>query len=83
MTEINNHYKTRHITGDLIHQTTKQFIGEIDQKPPIFSAIKKAGERFYKKARRGEEIEIEKAYDLVDGDEVRLGDTIFKFKACN
>jgi hypothetical protein len=31
----------------------------------------------------GEEIEIEKAYDLVDGDEVRLGDTVFKFKACN
>ena len=31
----------------------------------------------------GEEIEIEKAYDLVDGDEIRLGDTVFKFKACN
>lgn len=31
----------------------------------------------------GEEIEIEKAYDLVDGDEVRFGDTVFKFKACN
>jgi tRNA pseudouridine55 synthase len=58
-TEIDNNYESRHITESLVHQTTKQFIGEIDQKPPIFSAIKKDGERFYKKARRGEEIKIE------------------------
>ena len=58
-TEVDNNYKTSHITKELIHQTTKQFIGEIDQKPPIFSAIKKGGERLYEKARRGEEISIE------------------------
>ena len=58
-TEVDNNYKTSHITKELIHQTTKQFIGEIDQKPPIFSALKKGGERLYEKARRGEEIIIE------------------------
>ena len=58
-TEVDNNYKTSHITKELIHQTTKQFIGEIDQKPPIFSALKKGGERLYEKARRGEEISIE------------------------
>jgi hypothetical protein len=30
----------------------------------------------------GEEMEIRKPYDLVDGDEIRLGDTVFKFKTC-
>lgn len=39
-TEIDNTYPTDHITEALIHQTTKQFIGEIDQYPPVFSAIK-------------------------------------------
>ena len=58
-TEVDNDYKTSHITKELIHQTTKQFIGEIDQKPPIFSALKKGGERLYEKARRGEKIIIE------------------------
>ena len=58
-TEVDNDYKTSHITKELIHQTTKQFIGEIDQKPPIFSALKRGGERLYEKARRGEEIMIE------------------------
>lgn len=58
-TEVDTNYKTSHITKELIHQTTKQFIGEIDQKPPIFSALKKGGERLYEKARRGEEIIIE------------------------
>ena len=58
-TKVDNNYETSHITKELIHQTTKKFIGEINQKPPIFSAIKKDGERLYKKARRGEEITIE------------------------
>src|SRR5690554_2215596 len=40
-TEVNKTYPTEHITEGLIRETTKQFVGEIDQKPPIFSAIKK------------------------------------------
>ena len=58
-TTINKNYETSHITNKLIHETKKKFIGEIDQKPPIFSALKKDGERLYKKARRGDDIKIE------------------------
>ena len=56
-TEIDATFPTEHITEELILETTKQFIGEIDQKPPVFSAIKKDGKRLYEHARAGEEVE--------------------------
>ena len=58
-TEIDATFPTEHITEALILETTKQFIGEIDQKPPVFSAIKKDGKRLYEHARAGEEVEIQ------------------------
>lgn len=58
-TEVDATFPTEHITEELIQETLKQFLGEIDQKPPIFSAIKKEGKRLYEHARAGEEIEIE------------------------
>lgn len=57
-TEVNATFPTEHITEALIIDTTKQFLGEIDQKPPVFSAIKKEGKRLYEHARAGEEVEI-------------------------
>ena len=57
-TEINQSFPINHISEDLIRQTTQQFIGEIDQVPPIFSALKKDGKRLYELARAGETIEI-------------------------
>jgi tRNA pseudouridine55 synthase len=57
-TEINETFPTEHITEELIHETVKQFLGEIDQRPPIFSALKKDGVRLYEHARNGEEVEI-------------------------
>jgi tRNA pseudouridine55 synthase len=57
-TEINETFPTEHITEALIHDTLPQFIGEIDQKPPVFSAIKKDGKRLYESARAGIEVEI-------------------------
>ena len=57
-TEIDKQFPTTHISEELIHQTTKQFIGEIEQFPPIFSAIKKDGKRLYEFARAGENVEI-------------------------
>lgn len=56
--EINETFETNHITKDLIHKTTQQFIGEIQQFPPIFSALKKDGKRLYEYARAGETVEI-------------------------
>lgn len=58
-TEVNATFPTEHITEQLIQETTKQFIGEIDQYPPIFSALKKDGKRLYEHARAGEEVEID------------------------
>jgi tRNA pseudouridine55 synthase len=57
--EINAHFPTEHLTEELIFEATQQFIGEIDQKPPVFSAIKKDGKRLYEHARAGEEVEIQ------------------------
>ncbi len=57
-TEVNETFGTDHIDENLIMQTLPQFTGEIDQKPPVFSAIKKDGKRLYEHARKGEEVEI-------------------------
>lgn len=47
-----------HITDELIHETLEKFIGEIDQKPPVFSALKIDGKRAYDLARAGTEVEM-------------------------
>ena len=57
-TEVDKTYATEHITEELVKETTTQFIGDIQQKPPIFSAIKKEGKRLYELARKGETTEI-------------------------
>lgn len=57
-TEVDATFSTENITSELIQETTQQFLGEIDQKPPVFSAIKKDGKRLYEHARAGEEVEI-------------------------
>ena len=57
-TEIDQTFPTDHITDDLIHKTAKGFIGEIEQLPPVFSAVKKDGKRLYEFARAGEAVEI-------------------------
>jgi len=57
-TEVDETFPIVHISEELIQETTKQFLGEINQKPPIFSAIKKDGIRLYEHARAGETVEI-------------------------
>ena len=59
-TEINENFPIDHITKELIHSTTAQFIGDIEQIPPVFSALKKDGKRLYEYAREGKEVEIKK-----------------------
>jgi len=43
-----------------IKDIIKKFIGEINQSPPIYSAIKIGGQRAYKLARKGHKIEMPK-----------------------
>lgn len=47
-----------HISEEFIKATLEKFTGEIDQKPPVFSAIKIDGKRAYNLARKGEEVEM-------------------------
>ena len=55
--EENETFPTEHITEEMIHEATKQFVGEIEQFPPMHSAIKVDGKRLYELARVGKEIE--------------------------
>ncbi len=57
--EEDHHFSIEHLTEEKIHKATKQFVGKIDQIPPMHSAIKKDGKRLYEIARAGETIEIE------------------------
>ena len=52
-------YPTRHITEELIEKTRQQFVGDIEQVPPMFSAVKVDGQRAYVSARDGEAVAIE------------------------
>ncbi len=57
-TEPDATYPTEHITEELLQNTRKQFLGEIEQIPPMFSAIKVDGQPLYKKARKGQKVEV-------------------------
>jgi len=57
-TEIDQTFETSHISEAAIHDITKEFLGEISQFPPVFSALKKDGKRLYEYARNGEDVEI-------------------------
>lgn len=59
-TKENETFPTAHITEELIRENCHRFIGDIEQKPPIFSAIKVGGQKLYEKARKGETVEIKK-----------------------
>jgi tRNA pseudouridine55 synthase len=53
-TEPNETFPTDHISEDMIHATVTKFMGEIEQIPPLFSAIKVDGKRAYTLARKGD-----------------------------
>ena len=77
-TEINETFATDHITPELIKAITHQFIGEIEQAPPVFSALKKDGKRLYELAREGKTVDIPKrkvnvsAFDITDIDGLNI-----------
>jgi tRNA pseudouridine55 synthase len=58
-TEVDETFPVDHITSELIEETAKQFVGDIAQIPPMFSAIKMAGVRMYDLARQGKTREIQ------------------------
>jgi len=80
-TAIDKTYPTDHITDELIHNTTQQFIGSVEQYPPVFSALKKDGKRLYEFARAGEAVDIKPRTIQIDQFEITAIEfPIVKFK---
>ena len=57
--EVDRTYPTEHITRELIEKTLAQFVGDIMQRPPLFSACKVGGDRAYELARKGSDHQLE------------------------
>ena len=57
-TSVSEPKPTGHISTEMLEQVRAGFLGNIQQKPPIYAAIKKDGKRLYYLARAGKTIEI-------------------------
>ncbi len=57
-TEVDSEYPIDHISDADLERVRLSFCGEIDQVPPIFSALKKDGKKLYELAREGKTTEI-------------------------
>ncbi|MBP1541794.1 MAG: tRNA pseudouridine(55) synthase TruB [Prevotella sp.] len=56
--EVDATYPTQHITRELIEQVLPTFVGDIQQVPPEYSAVKISGDRAYELMRKGETVEL-------------------------
>lgn len=68
--EVNASFPTEHITRELINDTMPQFIGDIEQVPPTYSAVKVNGDRAYELRRAGEEVKLKPKHIHIDEIEV-------------
>lgn len=55
-TAENETFSTDHLTPELLKSALGKFVGEIDQIPPLFSAVKIEGKRAYEHARKGSDM---------------------------
>ncbi len=69
---VNETFPTEHITRELVEETLKQFVGEIQQVPPTYSAVKVNGDRAYALRRAGEEVKLKPKTVRID--EIELTD---------
>ncbi len=69
---VNHTYPWRHITKDLVLQTLPQFVGDIEQVPPTYSACKVEGARAYQLRRKGETVALKPKHIHID--EIELTD---------
>ncbi len=65
-TEVDANYPTEHITEELVREKLGGFIGEIQQIPPTYSAVKINGKRAYEYARKGQEVEMKPKTLVID-----------------
>ena len=70
--EVDHTYPTSHITREMIEDVLTRFSGEIDQVPPVFSAVMVNGDRAYELARKGKDVELKAKRVRID--EIELTD---------
>ncbi len=63
---VNHTYPCRHITRERIVQTLPQFVGDIEQIPPTYSAVKVAGKRSYDMRRKGHDVTLQPKHVRID-----------------
>ena len=63
-------YPYEHITREMIEETLKLFVGEIAQRPPLFSACKVDGKRAYDLARGGSDMQLSPKQIRIDSIEL-------------
>lgn len=57
-TEEDQQFESEHISKELVAEVLQKFTGEIEQVPPIFSAVKVDGQRAYTHARKGTDVKM-------------------------
>ena len=57
-TQPEGNFPYEHINRDYLEKVLEEFRGNIRQVPPVYSAIRVEGDRAYKKARKGNEVEM-------------------------
>ena len=63
---VNETFPYEHITKEMVEETLKQFVGDIAQRPPLFSACKVEGKRAYDLARKGSDMQLEPKQIRID-----------------
>lgn len=71
---VNETFPTEHITRELIERTLPQFMGEIEQVPPSYSACKLNGERAYNLRRQGQDVKLKPKILRIDEIELKRFD---------
>jgi tRNA pseudouridine55 synthase len=82
-TEVINQSDPSNVSEKELKDAAKQFLGRIQQKPPIFSAIKQKGKRLYEHARVGEQVTIKSREVTIyefEITKIRLPDVMFRIR---
>jgi tRNA pseudouridine55 synthase len=82
-TEVINQSDPSNVSEKELKDAAKQFLGRIQQKPPVFSAIKQKGKRLYEHARAGEQVTIKSREVTIyefEITKIRLPDVMFRIR---
>lgn len=67
---VNQTYPTDHITRELIEEALQRFVGDIEQVPPTYSAVKVDGKRAYDIRRKGDDVTLQPKRVRIDAIEL-------------